>query len=282
MQNLERPNLLNMELQIVSSVVQKTAKGDDFRRMTLSTMDRSQTFPVIMWKNDLRKFSQQSFFRTANVIRVSSYDEPSSGYPDYVLHDFVVVKEGKIGLSEEQRNSLYATLQNYIECITDPKLKKFVNSLMSDYGEAFKVSPAAVSMHHNFLGGLLEHTVECLDIAKDFIDKHPQIDRGTVYAACILHDFAKIWEYNIDMENGAITYNNAFISRWVSHSQWGYSMCMTAGFEVVAKMIATHHSRADWGAVIDLDTKDLEPIYYLLHHIDDLSAKFGKTTVLDI
>ena len=94
--------------------------------------------------------------------------------------------------------------------------------------------------------------------------------------------FGKIWEYSIDVNTGAITYNNSFTSKWVSHSQWGFSACMAAGFETVAKMIATHHSRAEWGAVIDLETPDLEPIYYLLHHIDDLSAKFGKTTVMDL
>ena len=54
---------------------------------------------------------------------------------------------------------------------------------------------------------------------------------------------------------------------------------MAAGFKKVAKMIAAHHARADWGAIVDLNEKDLEPIYYLIHHLDDLSAKFGKTNV---
>ena len=51
---------------------------------------------------------------------------------------------------------------------------------------------------------------------------------------------------------------------------------MTKGFKEVAKMLAAHHGRAEWGAIIDLDTKDLEPYVYFVHHIDDLSAKFGK------
>ena len=54
---------------------------------------------------------------------------------------------------------------------------------------------------------------------------------------------------------------------------------MMAGFKKVAKMIAAHHGRADWGAIIDLNEKDLEPIVYLIHHIDDLSAKFGRINV---
>jgi len=51
---------------------------------------------------------------------------------------------------------------------------------------------------------------------------------------------------------------------------------MNAGFKNVAKMIAAHHGRAEWGAIIDLNQKDLEPELYLIHFIDNLSAKFGK------
>ena len=56
---------------------------------------------------------------------------------------------------------------------------------------------------------------------------------------------------------------------------------MSNGFPNIAKMIAAHHGRTDWGAMIDLGEKDLEPFYYIIHHIDDLSAKFGATSVND-
>ena len=47
-------------------------------------------------------------------------------------------------------------------------------------------------------------------------------------------------------------------------------------------MIAAHHGRSEWGAIVDLNTKDLDPMMYLLHHVDDLSAKFGKTAISDL
>ncbi|MBE6447201.1 MAG: HD domain-containing protein [Alphaproteobacteria bacterium] len=281
MENFERPNLTNMELVIISSLLQKTKRGDDYRRLSLSTADGSATYPGVMWANDLRKFQEERYFRTGNVIKLTNYDPPST-YSDYVIHDFVLIKEGKIGLSLSEITETYDKVLQYVKNIKDAKLRDFLASLLKDYGEAFKIAPAAKTMHHNYLGGLLEHTYECLEIAKDFLDKNPKIDRDTVYSACILHDFGKIWEYTIDTDTGAITYNNSFTYKWVSHSQWGYTTCMSAGFETVAKMIATHHGRIDWGAVIDLDAEGLEPIHYLLHHIDDLSAKFGKTTVMDL
>ena len=57
---------------------------------------------------------------------------------------------------------------------------------------------------------------------------------------------------------------------------------MKEGFKNIAKMIAAHNGRAEWGAMIDLSEKDLEPFYYIVHHIDDLSAKFGKINVREL
>ena len=279
--DFEKPDLRLAELMIVSSSLQKTKRGDDYRRLNLKSADGQFNFSAVMWSNDLRKYPDEKIFRSGNTIKLMKYDLPAN-YSDYVIHDFVLVKEGKIGLSEQQREEIFAAVQVYVELIKDDKLRNFVSGLIKDYSEAFKVAPAAKSIHHNYLGGLLQHTFECLEIAKDFMEKHPKIDKSTVYAACILHDFGKIWEYTIDLNSGVIGFNTDFQKKWLTHSQWGFSTCMAAGFEMVAKMIAAHHSRTDWGAVLDLDTPDLDPMYYILHHIDDLSAKFGKITVMEL
>jgi hypothetical protein len=44
-------------------------------------------------------------------------------------------------------------------------------------------------------------------------------------------------------------------------------------------MIAAHHGRADWGAIIDLGERDIEPELYFLHLIDNMSAKYGKINI---
>ena len=98
-------------------------------------------------------------------------------------------------------------------------------------------------------------------------------------SACIMHDIGKIFEYTIELENGSIDYEENFRKEWISHSQYVFALCMMNGFNRIAKMIAAHHGRADWGAMIDLDQKDLEPELYFLHFMDNLSAKFGRINV---
>ena len=155
---------------------------------------------------------------------------------------------------------------------------------MSDYFEEhkdlIKIMPAAKVMHHNYIGGLMVHTIECVEFALKNLDMFIlKLKKDDMIAACILHDIGKIFEYTVDMETGFIDYDEEFRHKWITHSQYGFSLCMMNGFERIARMIAAHHGRSDWGAIIDLDEKDLEPELYFLHFMDNLSAKFGRINV---
>ena len=200
-----------------------------------------------------------------------------------MISDIVLIKEAKLGLDENQREELFAKIIEVLNNFKNVNLAQFVISLLFEHEQAFKIMPAAKLMHHNYIGGLLQHTYECLDIAKNVLEKcNNKLDPETVYAACILHDFGKIFEYKVDTETGLIEYDEDFRRDWRTHSQWGFSICMNNGYKDIAKMIAAHHGRTDWGALIDLDEKDAEPFMYIIHHIDDLSAKFGKISVADL
>ena len=85
----------------------------------------------------------------------------------------------------------------------------FVND--TDFIALFRKSSAAKTVHHGFIGGLLEHTYECLKFADAVLAEcRGKINPDSVYAACILHDFGKIFEYIVYKETGLIEYNEEF------------------------------------------------------------------------
>ncbi len=149
-----------------------------------------------------------------------------------------------------------------------------------EHKDKIKIAPAAKVMHHNYIGGLMVHTLECLQYAEVNMEMGEyKFNSDNIFAACILHDIGKIFEYTIDLESGLIDYDESFRKEWLTHSQYGFAICMNEGFKAVAKMIAAHHGRSEWGAIIDLNEKDVEPELYFIHLIDNLSAKFGKISV---
>ncbi len=267
--------------EVVIFAVGDTKAGTKMGKLQLKNLSDNTLLNCILWEETLNRVDSK-VFRTGNHVKIlgGSYNEK---YNNCLISNLELVKEAKIGLDSEQRDSLFNSIIEYANDIEDEELKKYVTELLFEYEDKFKVAPAARLMHHNYLGGLVEHTYECLEIAKCLLNSlYKKIDKSSVYAACILHDFGKIFEYKIDIESGLIEYDEDFPKEWITHSQWGYSNCMTRGFKTVAKMIAAHHGRTEWGAIVDLGEKDLEPIFYLLHHIDDLSAKFGRTAISDL
>ncbi len=267
--------------EIITFAIGDTKAGSKMGKLQVRNMDNGTVLNCILWEETLNRLDSK-LFRSNNQIRINSgtYNEK---YNNCLISDIELVKESKLGLDEEQREELFNKIMVFVNEIQDKKLSEFVAGLLFEHEKEFKITPAAKLMHHNYIGGLLEHTYECLDIAKTILSKcNDKLNPDMVYAACILHDFGKIFEYIVDMETGLIEYNEEFRKDWRTHSQWGFSVCMNNGFKEIAKMIAAHHGRADWGALIDLNEKDAEPYMYIIHHIDDLSAKFGKISISDI
>ena len=267
--------------EVVTFAIGDTKAGSKMGKLQVKNMENGTILNCILWEETLNRLDSK-LFRSNNQIRIVSgtYNEK---YNNCLVSDLALVKESRLGLSEAQREELFSNIMSYVNKIEDKKLAEFVSTLLFEHEEAFKITPAAKLMHHNYIGGLLEHTYECLDIANTVLTKcNNKINPDIVYAACIMHDFGKIFEYNVDMETGLIEYNEEFRKDWRTHSQWGFTICMSNGFKDIAKMIAAHHGRTDWGALIDLNEKDAEPYMYIIHHIDDLSAKFGKISIADI
>lgn len=258
-----------------------TKSGTKMGKLQVKNLNNDSILNCVMWESVVNSVDLK-MFRTGNKIKIlqGSYQEK---YNNCQVSAFELIEEAKIGLSEEEQNEIFNKICERVSQITEEKLKTFIADLLVKYEEEFKTKPAAKLMHHNYCGGLLEHSFECMNIADKICDMFAEkLNRNEVVAASIIHDLGKIFEYKMDNQSGLIEYEEDFYPVWISHSQWGFTTCMNGGFQRIAKMIAAHHGRADWGSMIDLNQKDLEPYVYVLHHIDDLSAKFGKTSRADL
>ena len=267
----------DMIYDVVTFAIGDTKSGTKMGKLQLKDSN-GEVLNCILWEEALNRMDMK-LFRSGNQLRIvsGSFNEK---YNNCLVSALELIKEAKTGLDDAERNQAYNELVEFIEKIKDENLKNFVSEIYETNKAKIMISPAAKLMHHNYIGGLMVHTLECLKYAEANIDAFFQrVNSDEVYAACLLHDIGKIFEYTIDTESGLIDYDENFRKEWITHSQYGFSICMNAGFKRVAKMIAAHHARAEWGAIVDLNEKDLEPIVYLIHHIDDLSAKFGKTNV---
>ncbi len=264
--------------EVVVFSIGDTKAGTKMGKLQLKNTEDNSVLNCILWEETLNRIDSK-VFRCGNQLRLvsASFNEK---FNNCLVSSVELIKEAKTGLDEAEREKVYAELTSYFDKIKDEKLNSFLTMFFMEHKDRIKIMPAAKVMHHNYIGGLMVHTLECLKFAEINMDMSDyKFNRDNILAACILHDIGKIFEYTIDTESGIIDYDEHFRKEWISHSQYGFSLCMAEGFKEIARMIAAHHGRSDWGAIIDLGEKDLEPELYFIHLVDNLSAKFGKINV---
>ena len=264
--------------EVVTFSIGDTKSGAKMGKLQLRDPSTDTLLNCILWEESLNRMDSK-LFRSGNKIRIvsGSFNEK---FNNCLVSALELIEEAQTGLLPNQTKEYYDGILSYIDKIKDENLRLFIHKFYSDNEDIIKLAPAAKLMHHNYSGGLIVHTYECCQIAESIVNTvYQRINTDNLFAACLLHDIGKIYEYKIDIDSGLIDYDEDFKRDWLSHTQYGYSLCMSKGFKQVARMIAAHHGRSDWGALIDLNDKDLESSVYIVHHIDDLSAKFGKINV---
>ena len=107
-------------------------------------------------------------------------------------------------VSDRDIDEMYEELTGYIAKMKNPHLKQLVSSFFledADFEKRFKFHSAAKSVHHGFVGGLLEHTLGVTKLCNYFADNYPILNRDLLVAAAMFHDIGKLSELSTFPEN---------------------------------------------------------------------------------
>ena len=180
-----------------------------------------------------------------------------------------------IELPPETESELWQTLLNGLDQIKHSALKKTVESALSEHQEQFKTSSAAISMHHAYRHGLLEHTVHMLKVGLSLLPIYPEVDSDLAIAGIILHDIGKIEEYD-----GEYTTEITRKGLLQGHVVLGYKIIRKAALlsklnedltERLEHIILSHQGEKEWGAAAMAAT----PEAVFVSMIDNLDARMG-------
>jgi 3'-5' exoribonuclease len=215
---------------------------------------------------DLNEFPRGSgnFNMIINVIK-----ELSEG--EYDINDFIKTSEKNI---EELIFEIFSTIDNMENYYFKNLLKSFFSD--KNFAEQFFTSPSAKLHHHNYIGGLLEHSVEVLQICKFTCEIFPELDEDLLYTGAILHDVGKIKTYTYDLvsidfsEEGRLL-DHLFISCDIVKETINEIEMPEELSNQLLHLILSHHGdvRNGWGSPVNPQT----PEAVALHHADNLDAK---------
>ena len=165
-----------------------------------------------------------------------------------------------------------------VAVLTHKPWKKFMRSVLSDkrIRPLLMKAPAAKSVHHAYMGGLLEHMLSVAELCMLMADQYPEHDRQTLLAAALLHDIGKI-----DEMSGVLVTEYTDEGRLLGHIVQGIVMLepylRKSGLEPELVMhfkhlIASHHGEPEFGAAREPST----PEAFVLHYADNIDAKLAQ------
>ncbi len=142
------------------------------------------------------------------------------------------------------------------------------------------VAPAAKSVHHAYVGGLLEHMLSVAGLCMRMADHYPELDRQVLLAAALFHDIGKLEEMN-----GGLTTEYTDAGRLLGHIIQGLAMLepflAASGLEPdlalhFRHLIASHHGEPEFGTPKQPATAEA----FALHHADNVDAKIAQWRAL--
>jgi len=92
---------------------------------------------------------------------------------------------------------MYKQVLTFVNAIKNPYLSKVAKHFFvedTEFVKQFKFSSAAKSVHHGFVGGLLEHTLSVLKLCQFYVKQYPILNEDLLYTAALCHDIGKVYE----------------------------------------------------------------------------------------
>ncbi len=176
---------------------------------------------------------------------------------------------------------MFGRLTEILRSIRNRHLRAVIDAYLADDDlmADFRHAPAAQSFHHAFLGGLLEHTLNAVEVADAVCPFYPGLNRDMVVAGIFLHDIAKTWELTYDMafgysDGGQLVGHIVKAAMWVddyrrrAEARLGEPVPQIL-VDVLQHIILSHHGEHEFGS----PKLPMTPEAIIVHMVENMDAK---------
>ena len=253
--------------------------GKSWLRLALA--DRTGTIEAKMWEN-FTELAQT--FECEDIVRVRGRVKLYRGERELTVDQILRAVEADYALDDFLPHTkydvqqLYSQLREEVASMRNPWLRRLLESIVDDPEIAPKLrrAPAAMTMHHAYLGGLLEHVVSLCGLAKKVTQHYAEVDGELLLTGIVLHDIGKTEELSYKR---AISYTVE--GQLLGHIVIGVGMVQRKIATIpdfpqplavlVEHLIVSHHGSYEFGSPKLPALREA----VLLNQLDDLDSKMA-------
>lgn len=204
-QDLREGEYIKNEIYLCKSKQLLTGKsGKSY--ISLILQDKTGTIDAKIWElnNEIEQYEALDFvhidarvtsFQDALQLNVSRIYKGREG--EYYPEDYFPVTDKNV-------DEMYSEIKGYVNSIKEPNLRELAEHFFikdAEFMKAFKSHSAAKSVHHSFVGGLLEHTLSVVKMCEYYAAHYPMIQKDLLITAALFHDIGKMDELSDFPEN---------------------------------------------------------------------------------
>lgn len=234
----------------------RTKAGKNY--LSLVLQDKTGTVTAKIWELNVQigEFAKGDFIKIdaqvntfqgdlqLNIQRLRKSDEGEYDPADYSP------------ASERDPDTMYQEVTQWIQKVSEPHLAQLLYHFYRDdekLAQRIRIHPAAKSVHHNFVGGFLEHVTSVTRLADFLAQSYHPVNRDLIITAALLHDIGKLWELN-PMPAGDYSMEGQLLG----HIMIGYDMVRDAIRDIadflpelalqLEHIILSHHGELEFGS----------------------------------
>jgi 3'-5' exoribonuclease len=275
-------DVLEDVLVITNKQLSATATGKFFIKAFLS--DRTGPITARMWNATRDIFNA---IPESGLVKVRGRVENYQNNLQFIIEQIGLPKDGSFDIADliphtdKHIPTMCTRLNEVLGSIQNRHLAALVQAYLDDQDlmTRFRKAPAAMSFHHAFLGGLLEHTLNSIEVADAICRFYPGLNRDLVIAGIFLHDIAKTWELTYDCsfaysDGGQLVGHIVKSAIWVEHKAKDAEKLLGEPIpqpliDSLQHIIISHHGVPEFGAIKPPST----PEAIAVHGIENLDAK---------
>jgi 3'-5' exoribonuclease len=249
--------------------------------MNLKLMDRSGEVDGRIWDN---VDELNTRFYKDDFVHIKGKANLFMGKMQFIINSIERVDECQIDLgdflpvSASSPQDMLAEMREMITRISDPDYRRLLEAFSTDeeFIRLYLKAPAAKSMHHVYLGGLMEHSLCVARLAHDVSARYARINRDLLVSSALLHDIGKVAELRY-----ARSFDYTDAGKLIGHIVMGVEMLeekirTCPGFPaqkamLLKHMLLSHHGQYEYGS--PKRPKTLEAV--VLNFVDDMDAKIN-------
>src|ERR1051326_5403558 len=260
-----------------TKLVRQKKSGEPYLSLLLG--DRTGEVDAKMWDNVaevMDTFERDDFVKVKGLLQIFQ------NRPQLTVHKMMRLEDSDIELgdyfpcSDRSADEMFSELCAVIASIQNPHLHRLLDAFMEieKIARLYRIAPAAKSVHHAYLGGLIEHVLSLCQLCRATASHYRHIDLDLLLTGAILHDVGKITELTNDRtfgySNDGQLLGHIYIGLQMLNEKIGRIPDFPPKLRILIEhMILSHHGELEFGS----PKVPVFPEALLLHHLDNLDSK---------